>query len=62
MNIGDQAPNFTLKDGDGNSWSLGDQRGKTVVLLFYPGDNTPVCTAAALLGARSLVRISGDRC
>jgi len=45
MNIGEQAPNFALKDGDGNSWSLDDQRGKTVVLLFYPGDNTPVCTA-----------------
>jgi len=45
MNIGDQAPDFTLKDGDGNEWKLSDQRGKTVVLMFYPGDNTPVCTA-----------------
>ncbi len=44
-NIGDNAPDFTLKDGGGNDWSLSDQRGKTVVLLFYPGDNTPVCTA-----------------
>lgn len=39
------APDFTLKDGDGNDWTLSDHRGKTVVLLFYPGDNTPVCTA-----------------
>lgn len=38
------APDFTLKDGDGNDWRLADQRGKTVVLLFYPGDETPVCT------------------
>jgi peroxiredoxin len=45
MNIGETAPDFTLKDGDGNEWTLSDQRGKTVVLLFYPGDNTPVCTA-----------------
>lgn len=45
METGQQAPDFTLKDGEGNSWSLADQRGKTVVLLFYPGDNTPVCTA-----------------
>ena len=45
MNIGNDAPDFTLKDGDGNDWKLSDHRGKTVVLLFYPGDNTPVCTA-----------------
>ena len=40
----DIGTDFTLKDGDGNAWTLSDQRGKTVVLLFYPGDNTPVCT------------------
>jgi len=45
MKTGDAATNFTLKDGDGNDWTLSDHRGKTVVLLFYPGDNTPVCTA-----------------
>lgn len=45
MKIGSDAPDFTLKDGDGNDWTLSDHRGKTVVLLFYPGDNTPVCTA-----------------
>jgi peroxiredoxin Q/BCP len=44
MNLGDTAPDFTLKDGNGDEWSLSDQRGKTVVLLFYPGDDTPVCT------------------
>ena len=44
MNTGDTAPEFTLEDGDGKDWTLSDQRGKTVVLLFYPGDNTPVCT------------------
>ena len=45
MNTGDAAPNFTLKDGEGNSWTLSDHNDKIVVLLFYPGDNTPVCTA-----------------
>ena len=44
MKIGDEAPDFTLKDLNGDNWSLHDHRGKTVVLLFYPGDNTPVCT------------------
>ncbi|HEX8367660.1 MAG TPA: peroxiredoxin [Pyrinomonadaceae bacterium] len=44
MKIGDTAPNFSLKDGQGEQWNLSEQRGKTVVLLFYPGDDTPVCT------------------
>jgi peroxiredoxin Q/BCP len=38
------APDFTLKDANGNDWRLSDQRGKIVVLLFYPGDETPICT------------------
>jgi thioredoxin-dependent peroxiredoxin len=42
--IDSAAPEFTLSDGDGNLWRLSDQRGKVVVLLFYPGDETPVCT------------------
>jgi len=45
MKIGEKAPDFTLKDLDGEKWSLHKHKGKTVVLLFYPGDNTPVCTA-----------------
>lgn len=42
--IGSAAPDFTLRDGDGHEWRLSDQLGKVVVLLFYPGDETPVCT------------------
>jgi peroxiredoxin Q/BCP len=38
------APDFVLRDGDGREWRLAEQRGKVVVLLFYPGDETPVCT------------------
>ena len=45
MKNGEAAPNFSLKDGDGNDWTLSNYKGHTVVLLFYPGDNTPVCTA-----------------
>jgi peroxiredoxin len=42
--VGAPAPDFTLKDGEGKDWRLRDRRGRTVVLLFYPGDETPVCT------------------
>lgn len=45
MKIGRIAADFTLKDGDGSEWRLSNYKGRTVVLLFYPGDNTPVCTA-----------------
>jgi len=44
MNVGEKAPDFALKDGNGVEWSLSEQKGNTVVLLFYPGDDTPVCT------------------
>jgi thioredoxin-dependent peroxiredoxin len=43
-NVGEAAPDFTLKDGDGREWRLSERRGRVVVLLFYPGDETPVCT------------------
>lgn len=42
--VGSEAPDFTLADGEGKSWTLSAQRGKVVVLLFYPGDETPICT------------------
>lgn len=41
---GSAAPDFALPDGDGVTWRLSEQRGKVVVLLFYPGDETPICT------------------
>jgi peroxiredoxin Q/BCP len=41
---GGPAPDFTLLDGDGAEWRLSEHRGQVVVLLFYPGDETPVCT------------------
>jgi peroxiredoxin len=41
---GSPAPDFRLPDQDGNKVSLGDFRGRTVVLVFYPADFSPVCT------------------
>ena len=40
---GDKAPDFEL-EGTQGTFRLSDNLGKRVVLLFYPGDNTPVCT------------------
>jgi len=44
ISIGDRAPDFTLPASGGRSVSLGDFAGSPVVLVFYPGDDTPVCT------------------
>jgi peroxiredoxin Q/BCP len=41
--VGDPAPDFTLA-GTAGDFKLSDRRGERVVLLFYPGDDTPVCT------------------
>ena len=45
--VGTQAPTFTVKDTNGNTVSLSDFAGKTVVLYFYPKDDTPGCTKQA---------------
>jgi len=44
---GDKAPDFTAKDQNGKMVSLTDFKGKTVILYFYPKDDTPGCTAEA---------------
>jgi thioredoxin-dependent peroxiredoxin len=41
---GTKAPSFTLPDATGKSISLADYAGRKVLLVFYPGDDTPVCT------------------
>ncbi len=43
VDVGDEAPDFTL-DGTEGPFTLSEHRGERVVLLFYPGDNTTVCT------------------
>lgn len=45
--VGTDAPTFTVKDTNGNTVSLSDYAGKTVVLYFYPKDDTPGCTKQA---------------
>lgn len=47
LQVGMDAPAFTAKDSDGNTISLSDLAGKTVVLYFYPKDDTPGCTKQA---------------
>lgn len=47
IGVGDVAPDFTLPDQDGASVRLSDQRGRVVVLYFYPADETKGCTAEA---------------
>ena len=47
LSPGDTAPAFTLPDADGNDVSLGDFRGRKVVVYFYPAASTPGCTKQA---------------
>jgi peroxiredoxin Q/BCP len=44
LQLGQAAPAIELPDQHGQIWRLAEQRGKVVVLLFYPADETPVCT------------------
>ena len=44
VSVGDLAPDFSLPATGGASVSLSSFRGQSVVLVFYPGDDTPVCT------------------
>lgn len=47
LSVGTAAPAFTTVDDEGNNVSLADFQGKTVVLYFYPKDDTPGCTKQA---------------
>ena len=44
LNEGDRAPSFQLADDAGGQFRLEDHLGQKILLVFYPGDNTPVCT------------------
>lgn len=44
LGVGDVAPDFTLPGTGGRSYTLSEYRGQPVVIVFYPGDDTPVCT------------------
>lgn len=47
LDVGTQAPDFTLEDQAGRKHTLSEQRGKWVVVYFYPKDDTPGCTKEA---------------
>src|SRR5579862_7538400 len=47
LKVGDAAPDFDLLSDQGTRIKLSDQRGKRVVLFFYPKDDTPGCTRQA---------------
>jgi len=47
IQVGDKAPDFTLKSQTGETVSLKDFAGKPVIVYFYPKDDTPGCTAEA---------------
>ena len=47
LEVGEKAPAFRTTDQDGDEVSLGDFKGKKVVLYFYPKDDTPGCTKEA---------------
>jgi peroxiredoxin len=44
VGVGDPAPDFSLPGTGGRTWTLSEFLGRPVVLVFYPGDDTPVCT------------------
>ncbi|MEY2582292.1 MAG: thioredoxin-dependent peroxiredoxin [Ilumatobacteraceae bacterium] len=44
VGVGDEAPDFRLPATGGSTAALSDYAGQPVVLVFYPGDDTPVCT------------------
>jgi peroxiredoxin len=44
LQVSDKAPDFLLEDDQGGQFSLAAHAGEKILLVFYPGDNTPVCT------------------
>lgn len=56
IDVGSQAPDFTLPASDGTTVTLSELRGRNVVLYFYPRDNTPGCT----MEAKDFSKLSAD--
>lgn len=62
LNIGDPAPDFKTGQSTGETqgeFQLSAQKGKNVVLVFYPGDFTPVCTNELALLQQDLAKFTG---
>ena len=47
IEIGDKLPNFILEDQNGNAFNIENELGKSMVIYFYPKDDTPGCTKEA---------------
>lgn len=58
LHIGDQAPDFTAQDENGTEVKLSDLRGHSVILYFYPKDQTPGCTREACSFRDNMERIA----
>lgn len=58
VSVGDKAPEFTLPGTGGRNYSLSDYAGRPVVLVFYPGDNTAVCTKQLCSYSKSIDEFS----
>ena len=58
LEIGDQAPAFTLPNDSGETTSLADYQGKRVLVFFYPRANTPGCTTEACDFRDSLTQLN----
>ncbi len=56
--VGDPAPDFSLTGSGGDTFHLAELRGSPVVLVFYPGDDTPVCTLQLKAYNRDLAEFS----
>ena len=57
--VGDLAPTFTLPGTGERDYSLEDYRGRPVVLVFYPGDDTPVCTVQLNTYTKDIAHFAG---
>jgi peroxiredoxin Q/BCP len=60
LEAGDRAPAFALRDQDGQTHRLKDYAGRTVVLYFYPRDDTPGCTKEACSFRDEHAAITGE--
>lgn len=59
LGVGDVAPAFTLPGTGDRTYALEDYRGHVVVLVFYPGDHTPVCTEQLTTYTRGISQFDG---
>lgn len=59
VHVGDDAPDFTLPGTGQRDYTLSEYRGLPVVLVFYPGDNTPVCTQQLIAYTNDISQFDG---